>query len=422
MTIHWNRLFFTLPFVVLGMTPLDAQEVTPQEAEVNMAEAAEASRLSYANMSFEEFRDSIPYFPQAGRWIVDGDIPITSEKQLREFFAKNVTVAPPKVAAGDVTELILSSNGGLDHKWSNTRKRQLFYCVSTQFGADYNKVVVGMQAATAAWEAVADVNFIHLSAEDGRCTSSNSALVFDVNPFNYGGQYLATAFFPNASRHSRSVLIDASALNLPANDALTLTGVLRHEIGHTLGFRHEHIRPDSGACFNSENWREVTDYDPFSVMHYPHCNGQGSWELRLSKADKSGSACIYGAAPGFAIDSSICTPLSSGLAQAPVVLGPVVVAEGAFTRFGPFDVTPGLPFEVAMTGDGDGDLYVKFDKPAGQNNYDCRPYLDGSAETCSVDVPGGAEVASVMVFGYQAAEVSLTITGTSAPAPTEDSQ
>ena len=422
MTIDRNCLILAITIALLGMTPLSAEKATPQQAEAEMADAAEASRLNYADMTFEEFRDSIPYFPEVGRWIVDGDIPITSEKRLLEFFNKNVTSTPPKVATGDVVELIVSSNGGLDHIWSNAAKRQLFYCVSERFGANYNKVVVSMQAATSAWEAVADVNFIHLSDHDARCTAKNAAVVFDVNPYNYGGQYMATAFFPNEGRRNRSMLIDPSALNISPNDALSLTGVLRHELGHTLGFRHEHIRPDSGACFNSETWREVTNYDPFSVMHYPQCNGQGDWSLRLSATDKSGSACIYGPAPGFVIDKSICKPLDRGLVGPQVSEGPVAVAAGSFTRFGPYDVTPGLPFIVAMTGEGDGDLYVKFDSPARENNYDCRPFLEGSEEICSVDVPSGATVASVMVRGYLDAEVQLTITGTAAQATEEESR
>jgi hypothetical protein len=88
---------------------------------------------------------------------------------------------------------------------------------------------------------------------------------------------------------------------------LTLTGILRHELGHTIGLRHEHTRPESGTCFEDNDWRGVTDYDAFSVMHYPQCNGQGDWSLTLTAFDQNGIACLYGPAPGFTIDSTICT-------------------------------------------------------------------------------------------------------------------
>ena len=41
-------------------------------------------------------------------------------------------------------------------------------------------------------------------------------------------------------------------------------------------------------------------------MHYPQCNGGGDWTLTLTNFDKSGAACIYGAAPGFVVDPVVC--------------------------------------------------------------------------------------------------------------------
>ena len=35
--------------------------------------------------------------------------------------------------------------------------------------------------------------------------------MFDVNPVNVNGQYLARSFFPSTSRSTRNVLIDNSA-------------------------------------------------------------------------------------------------------------------------------------------------------------------------------------------------------------------
>ena len=78
------------------------------------------------------------------------------------------------------------------------------------------------------------------------------------------------------------------------------------EAGHTLGWRHEHTRPESGTCFEDNNWRPLTDYDRFSVMHYPQCNGGADWSLKLTHMDKNGAACVYGAAPGFNVDPQIC--------------------------------------------------------------------------------------------------------------------
>jgi hypothetical protein len=102
------------------------------------------------------------------------------------------------------------------------------------------------------------------------------------------------------------VLIDESSFHLDPDGALQLVGILRHELGHTLGWRHEHTRPESGTCFEDNDWRPLTDYDRFSVMHYPQCNGGGDWSLKLTHMDKNGAACVYGAAPGFQVDPQIC--------------------------------------------------------------------------------------------------------------------
>ena len=110
--------------------------------------------------------------------------------------------------------------------------------------------------------------------------------------------YLARAFFPDDARETRNVLIDNSAFELPVGGKLSLTGILRHELGHAIGARHEQTRPESGTCFEDKDWRGVTDYDAFSVMHYPQCNGKGDWSLTLTVQDKNGIACLYKPAPG----------------------------------------------------------------------------------------------------------------------------
>jgi len=70
-----------------------------------------------------------------------------------------------------------------------------------------------------------------------------------------------------------------------------------HELGHTLGFRHEHTRPESGTCFEDNNWRPLTPYDSASIMHYPQCNGS-SQNLNWTQRDADGIKALYGAPGG----------------------------------------------------------------------------------------------------------------------------
>jgi hypothetical protein len=240
------------------------------------------------SMSYEEFVETFVYQePMTGMYIVNGDETIRTEEELREFYY---------LFAHD-TSLIVHQAGGVDAKWSDSQKLDLTYCVSTGFGSRYNQMVDAMAAATGDWEGAANVNFIHNGSNDSSCDNRTSD-VFNVSPVNSGCRYLAAAFFPNYSRRDRQLVVDPCSFSYDDSGQISLEGILRHELGHALGFRHEHTRPEAGACFEDTNWRELTPYDSSSVMHYPQCNGTNTWELRLTNLDRQGAASLYGSAGG----------------------------------------------------------------------------------------------------------------------------
>jgi len=429
----WMLLVLVLCLVVLGCQTMggSASRIRPRSSEPVAAtpEAIEqaraqvlrkdrAQRAMWANKTFEEFERSVFKEPfPGGKYIVNGDVAVADRKQLQEFFETSIKREPAQTQPG---QLILARAGGQDAVWNTTQKKQITYCVSTTFGARHPGVVTAMQQATGAWTQVADVAFVYVASQDSTCTASNANVVFDVRPVNVNGQYLARAFFPNEPRPSRNVLIDDSAFQLEPGGKLTLVGILRHELGHTLGWRHEHTRPESGTCFEDNEWRPLTSYDRFSVMHYPQCNGGGDWSLTLTDFDKNGAACVYGAAPGF--NPTLC-PAPSGPTSTPcgpqtVAFNDQRVASGEEKAHGPFTVTPGSRFEVKMVGDGttpgDPDLYVRFGQPPQRTTggFACRPYLSGPEENCALDVPAGQTRAFVMVHGFAAGAYDLTVTFT----------
>lgn len=243
--------------------------------------------VAEVGLSWEEFQANVYQEPESGIYIVDGDTPIDDIEELKEFYLTYVQSGA----------LIVHTVGGVDAKWDATKKLNLTYCVSSTFGTNKAKVVQAMADATAAWKAAANIEFKYVSAQDGSCTASNNNVLFDVRPVNSGGQYLARAFFPDSSRSGRNVLIDNTAFgNI---NPWTLAGILRHELGHSLGFRHEHTRPEAGgSCFEDNNWRQLTSYDAYSVMHYPQCNGKQTGDLVLTANDKAGAVALYGAPGG----------------------------------------------------------------------------------------------------------------------------
>ncbi|MEZ4363765.1 MAG: M57 family metalloprotease [Kofleriaceae bacterium] len=243
-------------------------------------------------LTYEEFRAQAAYDAETDTYVIDGDQLVENEAQMRQMYERFLaSVNAVESGLRTVQQgLIVNTVGGADDKWNASQAANLTYCVSSKsFGSNYAAVVAAMNAATADWESSARVNFVHSSSLDGNC-SSRSNVVFNIRSVRTS-QYLARAFFPSTSRRGREILISTSSFgNI---NPWTLTGILRHELGHTIGFRHEHTRPESGVCFEDNNWRALTTYDSASVMHYPQCNGTQNGDLTLTARDRAGAAALY---------------------------------------------------------------------------------------------------------------------------------
>ena len=350
-----------------------------------LAFGCQPSNEQHSFMSYEEFRAHAFERPD-GTFIIDGDLPVENEADLRDIYdraAANYALRHEDdgVASGSQT-LIVHQDGGSDDIWNSSEQQNLTYCVSTtDFGAYYNDVVTAMADAATAWENVANVDF----REDCSGTNSSTSVHFPVIAAPASATYVASAFFPYFSNSQRVVDMNIDYLDGTSTLGVwTVTGVMIHELGHVLGFRHEHTRPDAGTCFEDNNWRDVTVYDGSSVMHYPHCNGTQAGDLQITDCDAVGSSTLYGAGPGLG---------SYGSCEAPVYVslldeGGLGASTGGWV-YRSVTVPAGATSLVAqITGsNGDADLYVRAGSQPTTTSYDCRPYLNGSNETCTISSP-----------------------------------
>ncbi len=62
-------------------------------------------------------------------------------------------------------------------------------------------------------------------------------------------------------------------------------------------------------------------------------------------------------------------------------------------------LTPAGSYTFTLTGDGDADLYVRVGEAPTTEDFDCRPYIEGSAETCTIELEAPASM-HVMVRGW----------------------
>ena len=231
------------------------------------------------------------------RLVVEGDIGLSSRRVL-PYAARRIEIAKALHADPDAERqgLLAIERDGKILRWR--RGKTLRYCVwRPTFGSDseHAAVVEGMAVATSDWAGICGVEFEHDMSKDHDTHFAFGDVDFPVVRQAGGGSTIAMAFFPDDPVKERLVWIfDGYFSSSPG--AFDPAGVLRHELGHVLGFRHEHIRPEAPTLFNPESTEhtvEITKYDPQSVMHYV-APGVGDPMLRFTPLDKTGARSIYG--------------------------------------------------------------------------------------------------------------------------------
>jgi hypothetical protein len=137
------------------------------------------------------------------------------------------------------------------------------------------------------WEKAAALKFTDL-------TGKNGSVLFNVRPAAYWEEQdnpytIASTFFPH---YGSKVFIIYKRFFRQTDEEQMLT--LRHELGHILGLRHEHIWKNGEQVEETYLPAQIINaYDPASIMFYPERPGYAG-NGRLSALDKAGIRQLYG--------------------------------------------------------------------------------------------------------------------------------
>ena len=241
-------------------------------------------------------RMNAPSFVEDGRrlYIVERDL-LIGDDQLLDYcqqFAASSSATVTKVPG--LVELTAAAINGKPMRWvAGTTLSWRVHMASFPQAAWASLIRGYTQQAADEWNAVARKHGLPISFEEA---DSEKSALFAIRYQPFADGTYAVAFFPSQPVEDRKLFVGPLMCNPDA--AFDPIGVMRHELGHVLGFRHEHIRPESPDqiepwVVGKINAKALTTYDRKSVMHYPLSAGHGTNDFTLTRRDKEGFAELY---------------------------------------------------------------------------------------------------------------------------------
>jgi hypothetical protein len=254
-----------------GPIEADAQETAPAKAG---AAARDSGSESVAD-TLRQLKETLPhakldgktyYFVEGDRRLDEAQLSSYARDLVNQFLRFQETKVSGLPTSGPAPgPLMLHVVNGQIMSWNPGST--LTYCVLKEtFGGDaeYREVVANVDRATKEWAATCNIKFKHDAGKDNSTPGNEppAGVTFTVRKVDESGGPIASAFFPGDPRSDRHLLLFPDYFG--PGLSFDKVGVIRHEMGHVLGFRHEHIRSEAPAVCRGEPVFEAipaTKYD-----------------------------------------------------------------------------------------------------------------------------------------------------------------
>ena len=262
------------------------------------ASAERIREIISPNLSWDEYRSTHVHHIGSERvYRVEVDILLNEDELYQYFLSHQVDGGISTITS----PLVVNVDGTSDDL--RPLPTDIGYCYVNGWGANQGtytapglaNVRQNLELGMRAWQGVANVRFrerINLSGTNNCNTAGTqpATLDFVVTHYDDGGTGIATGPFPSRPWAQQQLQIPVSGITVD---------LAVHELGHALGFRHEHVHangPTSGTfCTEAGNSRDLTTYDPLSAMAYQNCGTSqiivGSMPTQL---DGIGARSVYG--------------------------------------------------------------------------------------------------------------------------------
>lgn len=289
-TLRWGGSLCAAMLLLSGAsTGFAAQQDSRTTAVLKILEAAIAD--PHYDVAFEAYIRTLPKDGE-DHYFVEGDLRMT-EREVRVYLENMGRADRGGTNAVELKVARDPATNNLSY-WKDPQDRKITYTidkVSFRTQAEAEKTLEFMKKATVDWESACRECEISFTYVDRKGAGSKfEKVLFVVRYRNQSSGPIARAFFPYSSPRERKLEVFPSFFS--PTMMLDRIGVLRHELGHILGYRHEHIDGIPGCRTEGGSWSPLTPYDSESVMHY-FCGGGGTLKLAISEIDKEGHHCLY---------------------------------------------------------------------------------------------------------------------------------